>query len=141
MTIMKFESEFIRIIAILVLLTLKCNITGPADTLHKIIGRWDWRQSCCGWGGDLRTPATVGYRVEVVFTENGDYYQYKNKELNLEATFKIVEKNIWGDETNESLLFINDDEEYHIVEFVGSDTLYLTDPCFDCYRHEYKRIN
>jgi hypothetical protein len=129
------------ILFILILLSIcspGCNITSPPITEHKIIGSWTWLESCCGFGGDLRTPENTGHNIEVRFTASYNYYQYDNRILERDTYYSISEKIIWGNVVDNVLKIDNDDEM--IIQFNSADTLLLTDTCIDCYRHKYVRI-
>jgi hypothetical protein len=116
-----------------------CNITSPPLIDHKIIGSWKWLESCCGFGGDLRTPESTGHNIEITFTASRNYYQYNDRILKRDTFYSISQKTIWGDVVDEVLKIDNDDEM--IIQFNTEDTLLLSDTCFDCYRHIYVRLD
>ena len=119
--------------------SLSCNITSPPPGEDKIIGRWSWLESCCGFGGDLRTPENTGHKIEIRFTSSNNYYQYDDGLLKRDTYYGISRKIVWGEEESVVLKIENDSPEM-VIQFNSADTLILTDTCIDCYRHLYVRI-
>ncbi len=136
---MKVKLIIFLFLILLFFCSFSCNVTSPTITANKIIGSWRWLESCCGWGGDLRTPESTGHNIEVRFTSTNNYYQYIDHILERDTYYSISQKNIWGTELQEVIKIDNDDEM--IIQFNTADTLLLTDTCIDCYRHIYVRID
>ena len=135
---MKVQFRLFLLLILLFVCSSSCNITSPPITDYRIVGSWRWLESCCGFGGDLRTPENTGHNIEVRFTASGNYYQYDNRILERDTFYSISEKIIWGGVVDKVLKIDNDDEM--IIQFNSADTLLLTDTCIDCYRHKYVRI-
>jgi hypothetical protein len=135
---MKGQFVLVLLLILLSLCSFSCNITSPSLTDYKIVGSWRWLESCCGFGGDLRTPASTGHNIKIEFTTSHNYYRYDDGLLKRDTYYSISEKTIWGDVVDEVLKIDNDDEM--IIQFNTADTLLLSDTCIDCYRHKYVRI-
>lgn len=114
------------------------NCSGPTDqgaTETLISGRWNWVKSE-GWPYP-RTPEDTGYTREISFM-SGVFQEHRNGELYLESGYEIVSKNVWGDESNESVIIVDKLISEYIVESLEKDTLVLRAiNCDDCLNMEY----
>ena len=106
--------------------------------LEKIFGKWELVESCCGDGSSYYSPSFSGYTQYIDLTKKGILKQYKNDSLQSKIDYWIVRE--FDKYRNDFIYLLNYDllisQE---IKFVGSDTLYLIDRCWDCFWHIYVR--
>ncbi len=80
-----------RKISILLVLLFGLQLEGKAQKsiLKKLSGKWNWIETSGGFAGDIVTPKSEGYSIQMEFTKKGVFKSFKNNVFNLEMTYKL----------------------------------------------------
>lgn len=104
-----------------------------------LLGSWVWDQSCGGIGGWCNYADSVDYVEILHFGPFNHYSITRDGRIIEQGRYEITREDTWNGEMSEVVKLQFRDFPL-IVEFVASDTLRLTDYCYDCYTHLYHRI-
>jgi hypothetical protein len=109
------------------------------DCKNAIVGKWNWIKSCGGIAGRCNTPESTHSKIVIGFTKDSIFRKYENDKLLIETTFKITRgKSIFSQDSAQ--LIEKKDMLVESFSFATSDTLFLNEECFDCYKSKYVRI-
>ncbi|MFC1564273.1 hypothetical protein ACFL6G_05015 [candidate division KSB1 bacterium] len=101
----------------------------------SLIGSWNWIKSQGGIAGELLTPESTGWTVDLTFT--GDYMRFSRNDTTLVEgvyTLEIPE----NPDTQWSSIYINDNLVFN-YRFPDFNCLLLMDPVTDGYGHEFRK--
>lgn len=111
----------------------------------KLKGKWEWVETSGGFAGEISTPKTENYTVQIEFSKNGLFKSFKNNVSDLKMKYKVsLGKSVY---TIENVYLINYksckgpivNRMNDSFEFKGNDTLILKEECMDCYSRVYVR--
>lgn len=123
------------------LLLTHCSDKPATPVLSEgLIGSWQWLQSCGGFTGHCLTPDSLEYEKMITLSADSMFYSYRDDSLLYMRAFTVTEMEVWGHDTADVLL-VYGLKPAMIIGFSGSDTLWLTDHCYDCYNHCYLRLS
>ena len=121
------------------------SIDFPNSESKQLIGSWNWVESSGGFAGNTINPTTEGYSKQMEFSENGKHFEFKEREKMTIRNYEFQEhKSIHNSQVEYMIKFAspttdNDLHWYNSFDFIGNDTLFLSDECYDCYGHLYVR--
>ncbi len=123
-------------VGLLVVVFTSCVLNPTSNNEKTIIGYWQWIKTTGGFTGETRTPQSAGYEITLHFAKDSLLFSYKNKKLFNTSRFQILT----GVHQNAEDTLIRDNYYVkQIIHFQGSDTLFLSDYCMDCYNSMYVR--
>lgn len=139
------KSHFVFLLAICLLFSAcRKDISTPTDDCRKLFGTWRWVQSSGGISGQVITPDSEGYTLEIEFKSNGVVKKFKNGNKIFKKTFEFEEgESIFS--TGKTYLIKYKDgmlkkmQVSNSFKFGGTDTLFLNNECQDCYSEIYLR--
>ena len=105
-------------------------------TADSLIGDWTWINSHGGgWGITIRTPETEGYSKTISFSQEGNYTEFIDNEIDLETYYRI--DTIRYDSEDRAVYKISYYSEKFDQNFLfetENDTirLFIHDNCRDC---------
>jgi len=110
------------------------------DRPNDIIGRWDWISSTGGIASVTYTPESTGDKVELEFTLDSIYREYRNDTLIYECKFGIVQlESSYDNEILKKVIFeIPIFQQFYELE--SPDKLVLIDNGSDGFVRTYLRI-
>jgi hypothetical protein len=109
------------------------------NCLPSYIGSWNWVNSSGGIMGETRTPGTVGYRIRIVFKQDGTYEEYRSDTLYLMTQYTIKrEKTIYRSDSLDVIHYESGGVSVIFPTF--RNTLQLGDNWYDGYCSVYERI-
>ncbi|TFH65818.1 MAG: hypothetical protein E4G91_01090 [Candidatus Zixiibacteriota bacterium] len=126
-----------RIIRTLYVLIHLEGYDSTPQVFDRLIGNWEWVRSVGGIAGNTITPESAGYTKTTHFHTDSTYQEYRNDTLSLSTRFRLYLRPVGKVLVN--MLQIDDSEPAQIVNVTDS-TLELTDECYDCYLHSYRRL-
>ena len=117
----------------------RSNITWGHDALYGI---WNWEHSSGGFTGrQVITPQTAGYTKKILFTPQGVFQELRADTLWVSASYTIVKKEtIFGPDRDVIRFPDSSGLMEKVIMKVDSDSLELSDPCYDCFGHLYVRV-
>ena len=144
------KTPFILLLILISFLFSNCKkesaggIAFPNSDSKQLVGTWNWVESSGGFSGATINPSTEGYSKQIGFSENGHYYESQNGKEVLILNYSFEEnKSIYNSQIEYMIKYkspsanmINDVQSF---DFLGSDSLFLSDECYDCYGHLYIR--
>ena len=99
----------------------------------RVLGEWEWRQSCCGFAGHTITPQSEGY-TKVLRITNTTFSEYQGDSLIFQSLYVFSSDTLFGQP--EYIKF--ETGGAFGVEF-SNGRMMLIEFCDDCYIHEYVR--
>ena len=110
----------------------------------ELEGTWIWLKSTGGFAGTTQTPTSEGYSLTIEFSDDG-YQKFQDGELVISSDYSITEEgsinfpgivpiisyDISFPPNNTGMM------EKQSFVFGGTDTLFLSDECYDCFFHIY----
>ena len=123
------------------------EIDFPNSQSKQLIGSWKWVESSGGFAGNIINPTTEGYAKQMEFSENGKHYEFKEGEKMVIRNYEFEEKKSIHNSQIEYMIKFrsppidNDTYWFNSFDFVGNDSLFLSDECYDCYGHLYVRVH
>lgn len=142
---MKYASSYTTVIKLLCCLLLgSCAAyTNQQNTDGNIYGSWIWKSSSGGFTGrQTITPESAGYSKVIYFSEDGVYREFHDDELVITAGYTVgMKKTIFG--YHEVISFADSTGQMmdKVIMQISETTLYLSEPCPDCFGHTYVRLN
>lgn len=114
-----------------------CSIMGSDSNSSQIVGEWEWVRSTGGITGKTVTPDSANVSNQhITFQSNFRFSYYQADTLVASGKYSL------NDKKGATIVSYNTDKKYFFdqrVQFVGKDTLILTDECTDCYINYYSR--
>jgi hypothetical protein len=143
---MKIAGHIFRLSFFAFMTTSLVNCAGKISehdsVIRKLYGTWDWVESSGGFDGGTITPAKAGFHKSIEFNIDGIYtlsidgIEKEKTEFSLSKEKSIYASSAWtvkyGTSTEKR-------SNLQSIKFGGKDTLFLSDECYDCYRHIYTR--
>ena len=134
---------FIFLILAFFIDSCKKDIIVPKENFNKLFGTWELLYSTGGIAGDTINYANED-NIRILYKKNGIFKKYKNYKRINKMTFKFEED---ATSSSKGKYIISYSEGKfskkmpvsHWFEFLGNDTLILTDICADCYTSTYVR--
>jgi hypothetical protein len=105
-----------------------------------LIGNWMWDESCGGFGGWCYYADSVDYVEILHFGLFNRYSISRDGSIIEQGRYTITHETIWNG-ASADLVKLQFRDIPMIIETVTSDSLRLTDYCYDCYTHLYHRIS
>jgi len=138
----------IKKIVILFVLIFGLQFEGTAQKsiLKKLSGKWNWIETSGGFSGDIVTPKSQGYSIQMEFTKKGIFKSFKDNVFNLEMTYKLEKgKSIYSTEEKYIIHYIGANGKNNGMiddsfEFRSKDTLVLKQECPDCYTRVFVKM-
>ncbi|MCF8294281.1 MAG: hypothetical protein K9I70_10755 [Chitinophagaceae bacterium] len=106
----------------------------PNQESQKIIGKWCWVKSTCGWSGES-TPTSTGQNIDLSFDANGNYAKFINGKQDQKLKYTVSEK--YYANTNSQELYITfrngkifnhkETGDGNYIRFSGNDSLFTGD--------------
>jgi len=110
---------------------------------QALLGTWVWQSSSGGFSGRQRiTPETAGYTKVIDFSEDGVFKEFHSDELFISTGYTIEKKKTIFGSRNYVISFADSMERISdkVIMEVNEKTLFLSDPCPDCFSHFYVRM-
>ena len=121
-------------VVLLTALLLSCDQKIEPDS--NLLGTWTWVKSTGGFAGGTNTPSSTGQQITIEFSKNR-YKKYVNGSLVDDLSYVIkLDNSIYSTENEEIIIYGN---EWRQTFVVTEQSLILSDECYDCFLHEYKR--
>ena len=121
-------------LALFITLLLSCDEKIEPDS--NLLGTWIWVKSTGGFAGRTDTPSSTGQQITIEFSKNR-YKKYVDGDLVDDLRYVIkLDNSIFSTEMEEIIIYRNDWRQTFLVT---EQSLILSDECYDCFQHEYKR--
>lgn len=116
---------------------MACHKDEPCDAVTGLNGQWIWIESVGGFGGETITPSSANLTRKLVI-DDFTYKVFENDSLVFETQYElgISDEPLLGTEERTFIRFGSGEEKAIVL---GGNELILTDQCFDCYTHRYRR--
>lgn len=111
----------------------------------KLIGKWTWIESSGGFAGEITSPVTEKYEIQVEFTKKGIYSEWKDKQNQVCSKYEIKKgKSMFSEEERFIITYIPKQNTNSTLisdsfEILGNDTLVLKNECHDCFSRVFVR--
>lgn len=142
---MKHSSSFTIAIKLLCFLLLGgcAAYTNQQNAAGNLYGNWIWKSSSGGFTGRQRiTPESAGYTKIIHFSEDGVYREFHDDELVITLSYTVeMKKTIFGYHDVISFADSTGQMMDKVIMQISETTLYLSEPCPDCFGHTYVRLN
>ena len=146
------HTSFILLIVLFSSLFFGCkkestDIEFPNSQSKQLIGSWKWVESSGGFTGSTINPTTEGFSDQMEFSEKGKNYKFREGEEMIIRNFEFEEKkSIFNSQIVYMIKYTSTSEGnlnnwFQSYHFIGNDSLFLSDECYDCYGHLYVRVH
>lgn len=111
----------------------------------KLIGKWTWIETSGGFAGEITNPKTEKYEVQIEFTKNKLFSEWKDKQtVNCQKYVIKSGKSIFSEKAQPIINYMPKVGNKITLtsdsfEFKGKDTLILKNECHDCYTRVFVR--
>lgn len=111
----------------------------------NLIGKWTWIETSGGFAGEITNPQTEKYEVQIEFTKNKLFSEWKDKQtINCQKYFIKTAKSIYSEQAQPIITYVPKPGSKSSLmadsfEFKGKDTLILKNECHDCYTRVFVR--
>jgi hypothetical protein len=86
------------------------------------------------------TPETVGYTKVVQFSQDGTFREFHGDELAISTNYTIERKKTIFGYDHDVICFADSTMMDQVIMKITRTTLFVSDPCPDCYGHFYVRL-
>lgn len=111
----------------------------------NLIGKWTWIETSGGFAGEITNPKTEKYEVQIEFTKNKLFSEWKDKQtINCQKYVIKSGKSIYSEQAQPIITYVpKPGNKISLMadsfEFKGKDTLILKNECHDCYTRVFVR--
>ncbi len=111
----------------------------------KLIGKWTWIETSGGFAGEITNPKTEKCEVQIEFTKNKMFSEWKDKQtVHCQKYFIKTGKSMFSEQERPIITYVpKPGNKITLIsdsfEFKGKDTLILKNECHDCYTRIFVR--
>lgn len=124
-------------LSLLIPLVFSCGRLEESSQKELLIGNWEWISSTGGINGKTETPISTGKNIILSFTKDSIKI-FENGNLKYKNIYNFsLEKSLLDNKIKEMINYKNEIKTSYQIQ--NSNTLILTDDCFDCFTSSYRK--